>query len=251
MLPNSELSPAGIPGDPLQQAAVSADPARGPIAPWWHTGFVLFVLAVGSIASSYQHGLPNVNIPRLSVHLSGYLTVITEEWLLVLFIWLWLKRSGLSMASLTSGRWRTPRAFFRDLGLAFGFLLVGIPLTSGLTLLIGAHSGPTEIFPNTPWEAIVYFAAAVTAGFCEELLFRGYLLGQFAARANSRVFGVAMQGLIFGLAHGYQGRVMAVIFIYGCLFGAFVNWRKSLLPAMIAHGVQGAAGGLVDFFFLK
>jgi membrane protease YdiL (CAAX protease family) len=60
-----------------------------------------------------------------------------------------------------------------------------------------------------------------------------------------------MQGLVFGLAHGYQGRIILVIIFYGWLLGTFVTWRKSLLPAMIAHGVQDAAGGLVPFFFMK
>jgi CAAX protease family protein len=230
------------------QAVAPADAAKGPVAPWWHTGFVLLVLAVGSAASSYEHGLPNFDIPGLSVRLSGYLTVLAEEWFLLLFIWLWLKRSGQSMASLTSGRWRSPRAFFKDVGLALGFLLVGIPLTTGLSMLIGVHSGPTEILPKTLLEAVVWLICAATAGFCEESIFRGYLMRQFTVRTQSRVLGMAIQGLVFGLAHGYQGRLMIVIFIYGCLFGAFVTWRKSLLPAMIAHGAQDAIGGLANFF---
>jgi membrane protease YdiL (CAAX protease family) len=44
---------------------------------------------------------------------------------------------------------------------------------------------------------------------------------------------------------------MIVIFIYGCVFGAFVTWRNSLLPAMVAHGLQDALGGLVNFFFAR
>jgi len=236
---------------PTDVSIYPADPTRGPIAPWWHTSLVILILAVGSIASFYEHGLPNLNLPGLSVHISGYLTVIAEELLLVLAIWLWLKRSRLSMAILTSGRWRTARAFFRDVGLAFGFLLVGIPLTSGLAWLIGVRSGPTEILPKTPAEAIICLMLALTAGFCEEVIFRGYLMGQFAARTQSRILGIGLQGLVFGLAHGYQGRNMFVIFLYGCLFGAFVTWRKSLLPAMIAHGLQDAVGGLADFFLTR
>ena len=247
----TELVPAEISRGPIAQAAFPTDPASGPTAPWWHTGVVLLVLAASSIASFYQHGLPNLNIPGLGVRLSGYVTVLAMEWLLALFIWLWLKRSGLAMASLTASRWQTPRAFFRDLGLALGFLLVGIPLTSGLAWLIGVRTGPIEMLPKTPMEVVVYVALAMTAGFCEELIFRGYLMRQFTTRTRSKVLGIALQGLAFGLAHGYQGRNMIVIAIYGCLFGAFVTWRKSLLPAMIAHGLEDTLGGLAAFFFLK
>jgi len=235
----------------ISQSAPPINSVAAPVAPWWHIAVILLVFAADSIASYYQHGLPNAHIPGLNARLSSYVTVVVEEWLLVLFIWLWLKRSGQTMASLTSGRWRSARAFFRDVGLALGFLVVGIPLTSGLAWLIGVRSGPTDILPRTALEAVVWALCAVTAGFCEELIFRGYLMGQFTTRTKSRVLGIGLQGLVFGLAHGYQGRQMLVIFIYGCMFGAFVTWRKSLLPAMIAHGVQDTVGGLANFFLAR
>ena len=184
----------------------------------------------------------------MSVNLSGYLTVLAEEWLLVLFIWLWLKRKELTIGSVTSNRWRTPRAALRDLGFGLGFLVVGIPLTSGLAFLLKVE-GSTGILPHTPIEVGVYVLLALTAGFCEELIFRGYLLQQFSARTNSVGVGILLQAVVFGLAHGYQGvSQMFVITFYGCLFGAFVIWRKSLLPAMIAHGTEDMMAGLVYFF---
>ena len=45
-------------------AAISAqDTRQHPIAPWWHTVLVLAPIAIGSVASVYQHGLPNLNLP--------------------------------------------------------------------------------------------------------------------------------------------------------------------------------------------
>jgi uncharacterized protein len=228
---------------------LTGDPARLPIAPWWHTASVLIVLGVGSVASFYQHGFPNLNIPGLSVNLSGYLTVVAEEWFLVLLLWLWLKRKGLSMATLTSDRWRTPKAALRDLGFGLGFLVVGMPLIGGLSFLLRMKAASVNIFPRTPIEAGVYVVLGLTAGYCEELIFRGYLMQQFTVRANSRNLGILLQAVVFGLAHGYQGiGRMGIIVVYGCLFGAFVTWRKSLFPAMIAHGTQDTAIGLAFFF---
>ena len=89
---------------------------------------------------------------------------------------------------------------------------------------------------------------AATAGFCEELTFRGYLTRQFNAWTGSRVFAVVLQGVAFGLAHGYYQRVMLVIMVQGWLLGLFAYWRKSLRPGMLAHGLQDAIGGLVAFF---
>src|SRR5882762_11476026 len=116
---------------------VSVDNTRDLIAPWWHTVLVLVPLAVGSIASAYQNGLPNANVPGLGFRLSGYFTVLAQEWFGVLLIWLALRRRGLSMGSLVSGRWQTLGAFFRDLGLAVGFLVVAVPLIGVLVHLIG------------------------------------------------------------------------------------------------------------------
>ena len=75
-------------------AKTSADNTREPIAPWWHTVLVLVPIAVGSVASAYQHGLPNADVPGVSSRLSSYITVLVQEWCVVLLIWLALKRQG-------------------------------------------------------------------------------------------------------------------------------------------------------------
>jgi hypothetical protein len=59
-----------------------------PIAPWWHTILVLMVPMAGSIASAYEHGLPNAHLPGLSLKLSGYVTVLVEESIGLLTVWL-------------------------------------------------------------------------------------------------------------------------------------------------------------------
>src|SRR5580765_3713811 len=94
------------------------------IAPWWHTVLVLVPIAAGSIASVCQHGLPNVHLPGIDTRLSSYFTVLAEEWIAVLLIWLALRRRGDSIGTLVSGRWQTLGAFCKDLGIAIGFLVV-------------------------------------------------------------------------------------------------------------------------------
>ena len=231
-------------------AKTSADNTRDLIAPWWHTVLVLVPLAIGSIASAYQHGLPNANVPGISFRLSGYFTVLAQEWFGVLLIWLALKRRGLSIGTLVSGRWQTMGAFFRDLGLAVGFLVVAIPLVGVLAYLVGGNADSTlaNITPKTVFELLVWLGLAATGGFCEELVFRGYLTRQFSAWTGSRLFGVVLQGLAFGLAHGYYHKMMVVVMVQGWLLGLLAYWRKSLRPGMLAHGLQDALGGLVAFF---
>jgi len=52
---------------------------KEPIAPWWHTVLVVVPVAIGSIASWYQHWLPNANLPGISSRLSSYFTVLAIE----------------------------------------------------------------------------------------------------------------------------------------------------------------------------
>jgi membrane protease YdiL (CAAX protease family) len=228
----------------------TADIAREPIAPWWHTVLVLVPIAVGSVASWYQHGLPNANLPGIGSRLSSYFTVLVGEWCVVFLIWLALKRRGLSMSSLVSGRWQTLGAFFRDVGLALGFLVVAVPLIGILAHLLGAdaNSNVANITPKTVFELVVWLGLSATGGFCEELTFRGYLTRQFGAWTGSRIFAIVLQGVVFGLAHGYYQKVMAVIMVQGYLLGLLAHWRKSLRPGMLAHGLQDSIGGLVAFF---
>jgi membrane protease YdiL (CAAX protease family) len=176
--------------------------------------------------------------------------VLAIEWFPVLLIWLALKRRGLSISTLVSGSWQTLGTFFKDLGLAVGFLVVVVPLVGVLASLLGgvAETAVANITPKTGFELTVWLGLAVTGGFCEELVFRGYLTQQFSAWTGSRALAVVLQGMLFGLAHGYYHWVMVVPMVQGWLLGLLAYWRKSLRPGMLAHGVQDALGGLVSFF---
>jgi hypothetical protein len=165
-------------------------------------------------------------------------------------IWLALRRRGLSIGSLVSGRWQTLGNFFRDLGIALGFMVVVIPTVAVVMHLLGAKPDTTlaNVLPKTWLELTAFLGLSATGGFCEELIFRGYLTLQIAGWTGSRAWGIVLQGVAFGLSHGYYGRLMLAIMVHGCLLGVLAYWRKSLLPGILAHGVQDALGGTVAFF---
>jgi membrane protease YdiL (CAAX protease family) len=95
---------------------------------------------------------------------------------------------------------------------------------------------------------VVFLALAASAGFAEELVFRGYLTQQFSAWTGSYTIAVILQGIVFGLAHGFYGKAMLAVMLQGWLLGLLANWRKSLRPGMLAHGLQDSIGGIVAFF---
>jgi membrane protease YdiL (CAAX protease family) len=153
---------------------------------------VLVVLLAVSLVSARQHGLERIDFPGLGIRLSSYVTVIAEEWLLLAFVWLGLRRREMSLSDLISGRWTTWSALPRDLGLALIFILIwsfSLIAISSFLKLAPAES-TREILPRNGIEAAVYVLLSGTAGFCEEVIFRGYLQRQFTAWTGSTAAGV-------------------------------------------------------------
>jgi uncharacterized protein len=186
-----------------------------------------------------------------SGHVVTYSIVILMEWLMVAFIWWGLKRRGIRLSDLVGGSWARPLYFLRDLALGIAFLLVfGFALLQGLSYLLNPETpkAMATMMPQNWSEMILWVLMAVTAGFCEEVIFRGYLQRQFSALTRSLVGGIVLQGIVFGLSHGYQGwKLMLLITVYGICFGWFARWRRSLRPGMLAHALQDTAGGLLGF----
>lgn len=62
---------------------------------------------------------------------------------------------------------------------------------------------------------------------------------------------LVLQGMAFGLAHGYYGKAMIAIMVHGWLLGMLAMWRKSLRPGVLSHGVQDSLGGIVAFLTMR
>jgi membrane protease YdiL (CAAX protease family) len=104
--------------------------------------------------------------------------------------------------------------------------------------------GVQTVLPSTPREFRVYSGAAVTAGVCEEVLYRGYLLWYFQSLVPG---GVAIAGAVvaFGVAHAYQG--MRGIFATGTV-GAFAVAVYLLTGSLVAPILLHAILDLVNGF---
>ncbi len=63
------------------------------------------------------------------------------------------------------------------------------------------------LLPQTATEKRWFDAVSVTAGICEEIIYRGFLFAYFAAWLPGAAAGVVivLAGLVFGLGHLYQG----------------------------------------------
>ncbi len=110
-----------------------------------------------------------------------------------------------------------------------------------------AQIGKVEhLLPRTPIEARWFRALAVTAGVCEELGYRGFLIWYLAPIAGPWPAAV-VSTVAFGLAHAYQGRtsILKTGFV-GAFVAALYLLGGSLLWPAAVHALidlQGGAAG--------
>jgi membrane protease YdiL (CAAX protease family) len=81
-------------------------------------------------------------------------------------------------------------------------------------------------------------ALAVVVALAEELFFRGLLLHRLVVICRGALPAVAAQAALFSLAHVYEGPFACLVIAYlGLALGALTCWRRSLLPAIVAHAL--------------
>ena len=80
------------------------------------------------------------------------------------------------------------------------------------------------------------FALCVVVSIYEEVIFRGFVLNRLRHLIRSNLLAVFFTSLVFGGLHIYQGPIaVALVFALGMVLGFVVLWRKSLMPAIVAH----------------
>src|SRR5262249_19193667 len=167
-----------------------------------------------------------------------YLAVMALEWGLVASVRGAVHDRGLRVRDVIGGRWSSWKDVLRDVALCIPFLFIWLGSARLMHRLLGPDQAKTvnTLLPQGPVEIVLWIAVSITAGICEEIVFRGYFQKQFTAYTKDIIAGVVLQGVVFGLGHSYQGlKQVIIITVLGILYGAFAAWRKSLRPGMMAH----------------
>jgi hypothetical protein len=246
-------------GQPLETAAVStpgapaaATPEPSPSVRRFVILLHLALLLVILLGFSYIGSGGQQRAVERYGRLPFYGATIVWEWLLLAYVWVGMRRQRLTLAEVTGGRWKSPEDALLDLAVAGGFWLVAAGVLAGVGFLLGLAQSPAHgqeaqalkeamkkisfLAPSSPRELIVFLGLAATAGFCEEIIFRGYLQRTFTSLTRSSFAGITLSAAVFGASHGYQGAArMVQIGVFGLLFGLLAHFRKSLRPGMIAH----------------
>ena len=187
----------------------------------------------------------------------GYRETIARQWLLTaaaLVAWMVAARAWSTLGvAWPHGLAGAIAAGVTVLAIAFQWVQLGSVSRSPATReAIRAQLAPLAFFlPRRPEEIRGFLPLALTAGICEEVLFRGFLIWYLAAYVGTWP-AVAISTLVFALAHVYQGfggtlkagaagAVMAVLYVT----------TGSLLLPVILHAATDVLGGLTAYEGLK
>jgi len=106
----------------------------------------------------------------------------------------------------------------------------------------GRHAEPSgaatlALLPRTAAERRLFTLVGVTAGVCEEWLYRGFFLAVVAALAGGPPTGVLVlvAAVAFGLAHAYQGRagIVTTGVLGGVMAAVYLDTGSLLLPVVL------------------
>jgi CAAX protease family protein len=257
-----QIDPEPTPGlEPVPAPPLPATEEKKLLAPVWHTVLMVAVMLANSAVSflmSRRMTSTRAGAITDKARIIEYVGTIALELFLLLLLWLGLRLRQTRIRDVIGGRWATVEDFLLDFVMAFGFWIVAYGILIGLSFALGlakpaqldeAKKLAQLLAPHSGGALAVFILLSITAGFVEELIFRGYLQRQLGALSGNIYVGLIASAVIFGGGHGYEGtRRMLLIFIYGMMFGLLALWRKSLRPGMMAHAWHDALMGVVLYF---
>jgi CAAX protease family protein len=189
-------------------------------------------------------------VPR-GIKLRLYASVVVSQWSLVGVTAILLGAWGGGLAAIGQG----PGVSGPRTALVALALLIAFAVLSRITLAQLATAAASElpvhvaragrILPKDGIERTGFVPVAITAGVCEEILYRGWLPWAIAAWTGSLPAGFVLAAIVFGFGHAYQGRNgMILTALLGLFLGAVVAWTGSLLPGQFLHVAVDLVNGL-------
>jgi membrane protease YdiL (CAAX protease family) len=225
----------------------------------WDFWLIFFVLAAllpwrGRARMKKLLAMPHVSsIERLVL----YASTIAFQWLAVAIVGWRVWAHGYTAAQLGLVlQDRTKLIVAGLVGAAIGGALQGLNLRRVGRIPVESR-GPLQavadrILPQAAVELPPYFALAITAGLCEEFLYRGFAIAALAQTGLRAWLVVLISSLLFGLAHSYQGRGgMVMTFLVGLVLGVSRLTYNSLIPAIFWHSAIDAVAGVAGARYLK
>ena len=179
-----------------------------------------------------------------------YWIILAAHWLfsagsIVYLGWTGVLTAGGNLAAAVSALQGWPRiallvlsSLFALLALApFLYSLIKPKVRDAYTRAV-AKTPFAFIFPRTRIERGHFAVLSVSAGVCEEIIFRSFLVAYLAALGLNVFLALLASSLLFGINHVYQGPVGVIkTGVGGLFFGLFYFSSGSLVAAMVLHAL--------------
>jgi membrane protease YdiL (CAAX protease family) len=230
-----------------------------PLSSWFDAGLALVLSVLFPVYSwsAYRGFRESVRRSGSAARLREYRATIAIQWglvLLTLIVWL---APGRELPELG---FRLHGGVAGWIGLAVTAAAVGFLFYQWFAIRSLDHVGREklhrqidsvrDLLPRSGAEYRTFQALAITAGVCEEILYRGFLLA-FLSRFVGEWPAVFIGGAIFGGAHFYQGIVGCFkTGAIGIAAGALYVLSDSLLWPVIVHAAIDLHGGAVGRLLL-
>ncbi len=97
----------------------------------------------------------------------------------------------------------------------------------------------SNFYPKTTPQRIFFIVMVFTAGFCEEIVYRGYAISKLIDIRINKWLAILPAGVAFALTHGIVAVTSYIQFLFyfafAVVFGVIFVLSKRLLPNMIIH----------------
>lgn len=221
------------------------------------------VVAVGLpvyAAAAYPGTLRKLQAGVAGVRLREYREIIVIQWLLVIgLFWLW-QRATRPLAE-TGLLWPEGWRLWASIALAlagcafFASQVYAVANTAKAREQVRKQLGTlpevTDLIPRSAGEARWFVALSITAGICEEILYRGFLLFYLKAFTGHWI-AVALAVVVFCAGHFYQGVTgMLRAGMMGALLMGVYLLTGSLLAPVVLHIATDIGGGLTGWHALR
>ena len=216
-----------------------------------HTAIVLLILVVLAIGAVVQ----TMRVPHDFVGSAGrlplYGRILAVQLLLFWFVRAGIRRSGYSVRALVDeSPWNVAR-WIRYVGIGIAgwifWMMFGAALGSFVRPTSDELQAVLQFLPHERVEKLCWVAFSIGTNFCEEVLYRGYLMRQFRVLTGSSIVALLLQAVVFGMGHVPLGMALMLSASLLALFlGALALWQKSLVPAMIVHTCLSVFAGLIS-----
>ncbi len=194
---------------------------------------------------------------RPRVRVKAYRIAMASLWtmaLALLALWVWRRRAWTDLGLVPVLK---PGLIGVSVGLAIVVVVMllqarnAVQSEAGLARVRAQLQNVEFLLPHTRGELNLFFALSVTAGICEELLFRGFMIW-YLAHGLGLIQSAAISSVIFGLGHMYQG--VAGILKTGAA-GAFLAGvylvSGSLYPCIAVHALMDMYSGFIGHTVLQ